>query len=98
MWTFAIPAICVLAHVYLAVIFLPRFWREIDERGFGWQSVFGYVLVPLVCAALIVGHVASSSATMPTWLLVVAFLTVDALLIATLLVALGLRGRHHRTA
>jgi ABC-type multidrug transport system permease subunit len=98
MWTFAIPAVCVLAHLYLVVIFLPGFWREIDTRGLRWWSALGYFVVPLVSAALIVGHVVSSFATMDTWLLVAAFLTVDALLISTLLVALGLRGRRQRPA
>ncbi len=98
MWTFAIPAVCVFAHLYLVVIFLPGFWREIDERGFGWRNTFGYFVVPLVSGALILSHVVSNFSTMPTWLLVVALLTVDALLIAAVLVIVALRARSQREA
>lgn len=97
MWTFAIPAICVIAHLYLVVLFLPGFWREIDQRGFGWHNAFTLFVVPLIVAALIVSHVVSNFAALPTWLLVVAFITVDALIVVVVLGAVGARAHRRRS-
>ena len=98
MWTFVIPAICVIAHLFLVIVFLPGFWREIDRRGFRWHNAFVLFVVPLGVSALIIFHVVGNFATLPIWLLVVAFLTVDALLIVMVLAAVGLRARRKRAA
>lgn len=98
MWTFTIPVFCVIAHLYLVLLFLPGFWREMDERGFAWHYAFTLFVVPAGVGALIVSHVVVNFATMPGWLLVVAFLTVDALLVAMVLAAVGLRARRKRAA
>lgn len=96
MWTIAIPALCVLAHLYLVVIFLPGFWREVDERGFRWHMAFSIFVVPLGVVALVVNYVLGHLGTLPAWLLVVAFLTIDALIVAMVLAAVSLHSRRRR--
>jgi len=96
MWTFAIPAICVLAHFYLVVIFLPGFWHEIEERGFRWHTAFNLFVAPLGVAALIASYVLGHLDSLPVWLLVVSLLTIDALIVAMVLAAVALRCRRKR--
>ncbi len=98
MWNIAIPAICVIAHLYLVLLFLPGFWREIDQRGFRWHNAFSLFVAPLVVVALIAGHVAGNLGTLPDWLLVVAFITIDALIVAMVLAAVRLRTRRRQPA
>jgi tellurite resistance protein TehA-like permease len=92
-WSIAIPIICVLAHLYLVVIFLPGFWREIDGRGFRWHNAFSLFVVPLVVVALIANYVLGHLRSLPDWLLVVSFLTIDALIVAMVVAAVTLRRR-----
>jgi len=98
MWNIAIPALCVLSHVFLVVIFLPGFWREIDERGFRWHNAFTLFVVPLGVTALVASYVLDNLGTLPTWLMVVAFLTIDALIVAVVVAAVGLSRRRKRSA
>lgn len=98
MWTFAIPAICVLAHIYLVLLFLPALWREIDERGFRWHNAVSFFVVPAVVAVLIGYHALGQLDAMPDWLLVVAFMTIDALIVVMVLAAVGLRTRRRPAA
>ena len=93
MWNIAIPAICVMAHIYLVIIFLPGFWREIDARGFHWHNGFTLFVVPLGVIVLIANHVLGNFSSLPTWLVVVAFVTVDALIVAIVLAAVALKRR-----
>ncbi len=98
MWNIAIPAICVLAHLYLVVIFLPGFWRELDERGFRWHTALNLFVVPSLVVVLIANHVLGNLGTLPAWLLVVAFITIDALIVAMVLAAVALRRRRKRAS
>ena len=98
MWNIAIPAICVIAHLYLVVLFLPAFWREIDARGWRWHNTVTSVVVPLIVAALIAGHASRNLAQLPDWLLVVAFIAIDALVVSVVLALVGLRAHRRRTA
>ena len=98
MWHIAIPVVCVLAHLFLVVIFLPGFWHEIDERGFRWHNAFTLFFVPLMVVGLISSYVLGHLGALPKWLLVVSFLTIDALIVAMVLAAVALRSRPKRTA
>ena len=98
MWNIAIPVLCVLAHASLVVLFLPGFWREIDARGWRWHNTVASFVVPLIIAALIAGHVLRNLGELPDWLLVVAFLTIDALLLSVALAAIVLYRRRKRAA
>ena len=98
MWNIAIPVLCVLAHLYLVILFLPGFWREIDERGFRWHNTFSLFVVPPLAIVLIASHVLRDFDSLSTWLLVVAFMTVDALVLVMVLAAVGLRPRRRRLA
>ena len=96
MWTIAIPALCLIAHLYLVVIFLPGFWREIDERGFRWHTAISLFVVPALLVSLIANHVLPNLSNLPGWQLVVAFITIDAFVVAMVLAAVGLRRRRKR--
>ena len=98
MWHIAIPAICILAHVYLVILFLPAFWREIDARGWRWHNTVTSFVVPLLVAALIASHVLRNAGELPDWLLVVGFLAIDALVVSLVLALVGLRAHRRRTA
>jgi hypothetical protein len=98
MWTYAIPALCILAHAYLVIIFLPGLLREIDERGFRWHTSFSLFGVPSLTAVLIANYILAHLSTVPTWLLVVALLTIDALIVAMVLSAVALHSRRKRAA
>ena len=98
MWNIAIPALCVLSHVFLVVIFLPGFWREIDARGFRWHNAVSLFVVPLMVIALIANYVLGHLGSLPAWLLVVSFLTIDALIVAMVLSAVTLNRRRKRPA
>lgn len=98
MWNIAIPAICVIAHVFLVLVFLPGFWREIDQRGFRWHNAVSLFVVPAMVCLLIGWHVVDNLGSLPDWLLVVAFITIDALVVAMVLIAVRLRGRRRRAA
>jgi hypothetical protein len=93
MWNIVIPILCVLSHIFLLVVFLPGFWREIDTTGFRWHHGFSLFVVPLLVVALIGGHVLGNRASLPDWLLVTTLLTVDALVVAMVVAAIGLRRR-----
>ena len=98
MWNIAIPAICVIAHLYLVVLFLPGFWREIDARGWRWHNTVTAFVVPLMVAALIASHLLRDLGALPDWLLVVGFITIDALVVGIVLAAVGLRAHRRRAA
>ena len=98
MWNIAIPALCVLAHLFLVVIFLPGFWREINEKGFRWHNAFSLFVVPLLVVALIANYTIGNLGSLPAWLLVVAFITIDALVVAMVLAAVALNRRRRRAA
>lgn len=98
MWSFAIPAICVIAHLYVVLLFLPGLWREIDERGFRWHNAVALFALPAMVIFLIGSHLLNHLDTLPGWLLVVGFLTIDALAIAIVLAAVGLRSQRRRLA
>ena len=97
MWNIAIPAICVLAHLYLVILFLPGFWREIDRRGFRWHNAVSLFVVPALVGGLIAYRVLGDP-TMPDWLRIVGFITVDALIVVMVLAGVGLRSRRQRLA
>ena len=80
------------------VIFLPGFWREIDQRGFRWHTAFSLFVVPLATIALVANYVLTHLGTLPAWLLVVAFLTIDALIVTMVLCAVALHSRRRRAA
>ena len=96
MWNIAIPAICVFAHINLVLLFLPGFWQQIDARGWRWHNTVVTFVVPLMVAALIAGHLVRNLGDLPNWLLVVGFITIDALLVAMVLAAVALSGRRKR--
>lgn len=97
MWNLAIPVLCVLAHVYLAVLFLPGLWREIGRRGFRWSDGVSLFGAPLLIVVLVGRWLAANLGHAPDWLVLVAFLTIDALVVAMLLAAIGLRRRARRS-
>lgn len=96
MWSFVMPALCVLAHLLVIVLFLPAFWREMDERGYGWHYTITLYLVPLMTIALVVSRVLSHGG--PTWFLAAAFFTVDGMLMVVVLTTVGLLARRRRAA
>ena len=96
MWNIAIPVICVLAHLYLVAIFLPGFWRELDARGFRWHTALNLFVVPSLLVVLIANHVLGNLSALPAWLLVVAFITIDALILTMVLAAVALYRRRRR--
>ena len=98
MWNFAIPAICVIAHVYLVLLFLPAFWREIDQRGFRWHNAFSLFVVPALVGGLIAYRVLTDLDSMPDWLVIVGFVTIDALIVVMVLAAVGLWRRRKLAA
>ena len=98
MWNIAIPVICVIAHIYLVVLLLPGFWREIDDRGWRWHNTVTTFVVPLVVAALIASYALRNLSALPDWLLVIAFVTIDALVVSMVLAAVGLRAHRRRAA
>ena len=97
MWNIAIPTLCVIAHLYLVLLFLPAFWREIDRHGFRWHHGFSLFVVPALVIALIGRHALANLGSMPDWLLVTSFITIDALVVAMVLAAVGLWSRRKRT-
>ena len=80
------------------MIFLPGLWREIDERGFRWHIALSLFVVPAGLVALVANYILGHLSTLPTWLLVVAFLTIDALIVAMVLTAVTLHSRRRRAA
>ena len=50
-WTVGI--FTAIAHLHLALLFLPSYWRPIEAKGAGWTALLTPIGLPLWCIAML---------------------------------------------